>query len=332
MLRNTEKVQSEELHLTDEFSSEASDFIKRSADKDEPFFLYLSYNAPHTPLTPKAEDRALFDHLVSNDRHELAGNQVETDEERQARFDKYDEARRNFAGLVYGLDRGVGEVVKTLKETGQFDNTLIIFFSDNGGKIATGGASNVPLVGGKGDVSEGGFRVPMFMHWPNKVKAGETFTDVVSALDFFPTFAHLAGAEIPEDKELDGINIYGDYINGTDTQENYDRNIYVLRHHGGYHAVGVRHKKWKAVKIARGNAKPWALYDLENDIAETTDVSEQYPEILLDIVKNTKEWTDTHADVQPHFFHTKKFNQLWHDYNMPVYNETFQILDEQPAP
>ena len=146
-------------YMTDVLSREGVRFIKESAETDEPFFLFMSYNAPHTVLAAKEEDLALFPNLSGK--------------------------RQTYAAMVYAMDRGIGKLVDTLQETGQADSTLIVFLSDNGGR-SDQGASNFPLRGVKGDTYEGGFRTPMFFHWPQVVKAGEQYSHPVTALDFLP--------------------------------------------------------------------------------------------------------------------------------------------------
>ena len=148
-------------YITDALSREASRFITDASKKEDPFFLYLSYNAPHTPLEAKEEDLKLFQHIK-------------------------DKKRRTYAAMVYAVDRGVKNIVENLKATGQYENTLIVFFSDNGGKLKAG-ATNYPLREGKGSACEGGYRTPMFFHWPNVVPAGQTFNHTISALDFSET-------------------------------------------------------------------------------------------------------------------------------------------------
>ncbi|MEJ7736809.1 MAG: sulfatase-like hydrolase/transferase [Chitinophagaceae bacterium] len=155
LLHNKQEVDETE-YLTDAFSREASRMVKDASNKKKPFFLFVSYNAPHVPLEAKAEDLKKFENIPDKDR-------------------------RTYAAMVYAVDRGVGEIVKTLKATNQFDNTLIVFLSDNGGNFDHG-AKNTPLKGTKGDTWEGGFRVPMFFHWPEKLKGGRQFLFIKNLL------------------------------------------------------------------------------------------------------------------------------------------------------
>ncbi|MCB1212609.1 MAG: sulfatase-like hydrolase/transferase, partial [Verrucomicrobiales bacterium] len=174
-------------YMTDVLSREGVRFIKESATTKDPFFLFMSYNAPHTVLAATEEDLAKFPNLAGK--------------------------RQTYAAMVYALDRGVGELVDALKASGKYDNTLIVFLSDNGGRTDQG-ASNHPLQGGKGDTTEGGYRTPMFFHWPQVIKPDQRYDHPVTALDFYPTFARLAGAQVPVDKQLDGKDIWDAFLAG----------------------------------------------------------------------------------------------------------------------
>jgi len=292
LLHNDKQVNETE-YLTDAFSREAVRIVNDAAEKKQPFFIYLSYNAPHVPLEAKEDDLKEFANI-------------------------HDIDRRTYAAMVYAVDRGVGEIVKALKATNQFDNTLIVFLSDNGGNFDHG-ASNYPLKGTKGDAWEGGYRVPMFLHWPAKIAAGKRLDYPVSSLDFYPTFAKLANATIPEGKTLDGKEIIG-LLTGKEPLSD-DRMIYVLRHREGYNDVGARKGDWK---ITRMGNEPWGLYNIANDIGEKKNLGGQYPERLKEMVEETKQWTISH--IRPLWFYTAKDKEMWNDGEMPRYEETFEVL------
>jgi arylsulfatase B len=279
-------------YITDAFSREAVRFVKDASKKDQPFFLYLAYNAPHSPLEAKEEDMALFPNIE-------------------------DTKRRTYAGMVYAVDRGVGKIVDELKSTGAFNNTLIIFLSDNGGKESLG-ANNGALREGKGSTYEGGYRVPMFFHWPKQVPAGKRFEHPVSSLDFYPTFAGLGGATIPAGKELDGKNIWADFQAGRSPRSG--EMIYVLRHHNGFSDVGGRRDQWK---ISRVSNKLWKLFDIENDISEQQDLSSAHPKKVKAMVSEMEAWSRSHT--QPRWFYTQKEGDQWQEKKMPRYEETFQV-------
>lgn len=291
-LEHNNKEVKETEYITDALSRESVRFIKEAAQKEEPFFLYVSYNAPHVPLEAKEEDLKLFQEIK-------------------------DEKRRTYAAMVYAVDRGINKIVESLKETGQFENTLIVFFSDNGGKL-TKGATNFPLKEGKGSAHEGGYRVPMFFHWPNVVPAGEKFDAPVTALDLYPTFIGLAGAKLPEGKILDGKDIWKDFLNGKNPNKGED--IYVMRHRFGYSDVGVRKDEWKALKIYQ---QEWKLFNIEKDKSEEYDLSAEHPEILKDLVLDAEEWSK--SNVEPKWFHSEEEGEQWQAMYMPKFDVTFKI-------
>ncbi len=156
-------------YLTDFFTDEALSWLERDRPANQPWFLFLSYNAPHTPMQAKAEDMERFAH-IQNKR------------------------RQTYAAMMYALDQGVGRMHSYLQESGQLQNTLITFFSDNGG-ATNNGSWNGPLSGTKGCLREGGVRVPMIWSWPGTLPAGEHHRAPVSSLDLLPTFLAAAGAK-----------------------------------------------------------------------------------------------------------------------------------------
>ncbi len=168
-------------YLTDIFSTRAADFVKRSnrstgsgQESDKPWFLYLSYNAPHTPIMASKEKLAKYAHIK-------------------------DHKRRVLAAMMDSLDEGVGRVLKALKETGQDKNTMVWFLSDNGGPTSRNASRNDPFSGVKGDVFEGGIRVPFMVSWPGTIPGGKVVDDPVISLDILPTSLAAAGQDtVPE--------------------------------------------------------------------------------------------------------------------------------------
>jgi len=290
-LEHNGKTVQETEYMTDALSREAVRFVHEASKKQQPFFLYLSYNAPHTPLEAKEADLARFAHIK-------------------------DGKRRTYAAMVYAVDRGVGRLVDALKATDALNNTLIVFLSDNGGKIG-GGSNNAPLRMGKGSVCEGGFRVPMFFHWPGKVAAGKRFSHPVSALDFYPTFARLAGAKVPPEQKLDGTDIWESLVAGKNPRAG--KSIFALRHWNGFHNVGIRRDQWKALK--RGPAASWELFDIASDIGEKHDVSAKHAEVVRSMVAEAEKWSTTHT--QPRWFINGGSEKSWNEKNMPAYESTF---------
>lgn len=179
LLRNDERIV-ETAYLTDALSREAVHYIERY--QDQPFFLYLAYNAPHAPLeaTPKYLSR--FD-AIENTK------------------------RKTYAAMVSAVDDGVGQLLAKLEELGIADNTLIFFLSDNGGPEQKNASDNGPLRGGKSDLFEGGVRVPFALRWPEKIKQGTVYHNPVISMDIFATVIAQAQTPLRAKHPLDGVDL-----------------------------------------------------------------------------------------------------------------------------
>lgn len=289
LLRDTTEVQETE-YLTDAFSREAVRVINTATTKHQPFFLYLAYNAPHVPLEAKKEDLKKFAYIKDKDR-------------------------RTYAAMVYAVDRGIKNIVQALKDTHQYDNTMIVFLSDNGGNTDHG-ANNAPLRGRKGDTWEGGYRSPMFVHWPQRISPEGQYHYPVSSLDLYPTLANLAKASITSNKQLDGQDISTSILSGQPPANM--RMIYALRYRDSYCDIGARQGDWKIVRMG---AAPWRLYNITKDIGEEHDVSSQFPDRVVQMKTATKKWTKTH--VTPLWFYTPEDQQMWQEGILPGYDQAF---------
>ncbi len=235
ILRAGQPVEEKEF-LTDALTREAVNFVDRN--KDRPFFLYLSYNAVHSPLQGAERYMEKFAHI--EDIH-----------------------RRIFAAMLANLDDSVGAVLKKIKDTGLQDNTLVVFFSDNGGPTRELTSSNAPLRGEKGQVYEGGLRVPFLMRWPGVIPATSVYSNPVSTLDLFPTACAAAGTK-PQKKKYDGINLLP-FLTGKSDE---------APHRHLFWRIGDRHALRKGDwKILRQRSKSWSLYNLKEDIGETNDLA-----------------------------------------------------------
>lgn len=282
-------------YITDALSREAVNFVEQAGKKQsQPFFLYLAYNAPHVPLEAKAEDIAKFAHIK-------------------------DKKRRIYAAMVHAVDRGVQRVVDSLEATGQLENTLIVFMSDNGGKTQQGGV-NLPLKEGKGSAHEGGHRVPMFAYWPKGIAAQEQhFPYPVSSLDLYPTFTQLAGAELPAKKLLDGKDLLPAVLAKKPVRAG--ESLYVMRHRTAASDVSVRRDNFKAVRT-KATGK-WQLYDIDKDISEKNDISSKHPQLLQDMVTDMAHWS--WSNTAPQWFHIHEEGQKWREDAMPRHGETFDL-------
>ncbi|MFA5688075.1 MAG: sulfatase-like hydrolase/transferase [Kiritimatiellales bacterium] len=230
-------------YLTDILTREALQFICDS--KDAPFFLYLAYNAPHTPL--EATEKYLA-------RHQ----------------DIQDEKRRTYAAMLSAVDDGVGEILSLLDELNLAQNTLIFFLSDNGGPTWDNASNNQPLRGAKSSLYEGGVRVPFLMRWPGVLPENKVYELPVSSLDIAATMAAVAGAAPSADRPLDGVNLVP-YLTGKNDERPH-RMLWWRKYDQGF--FSIRYDDWKLVKT--GPAVQ--LMDLPNDIGEKTNLIKQYPE------------------------------------------------------
>jgi arylsulfatase A-like enzyme len=243
-------------YLTDEFSDEAARFIERNQAK--PFFLYLAYNAPHSPLQASEKYLARF-----------AGIQ--------------NEKRRTYAAMVSAVDDGAGKVLGKLRELGLEDDTLVVFLSDNGGP-ADNGSDNGPLRGGKGGPHEGGIRVPFAAQWPGKIPKGLVYQNPVISLDIFASIAALAKAKVDPARPLDGVNLLP-YLTGKNPGAPHDA-IYLRMYDKG--AYVVRQGDFKLVIGQKGGSGE--LYNLKQDVGEKKDLAESNTEKLGILEKMRTKW------------------------------------------
>jgi arylsulfatase B len=243
ILRHSQPVE-ETANLTDAFTREAEHFIARH--RAQPFFLCLAYNAVHSPLQAADAYLARLTHL--DDMH-----------------------RRIFAALLAQLDDGVGRVVARVRAEGLEERTLIVFLSDNGGPTRELTSSNAPLRGEKGQLLEGGVRVPFVMQWKGRLPAGRDEPRMVSSLDLFPTALAAAGVAPPA--RLDGVDLLS-RLAASDTEPLRWRHYWRV----GPQAA-LREGDWK---IYRGRAdKAWQLYQLRDDPGEARDLAASHPDRLV---------------------------------------------------
>ena len=249
VVRNGRIVPKQELsYLTDDFTDEAVSFIKDHQAK--PFFMYLAYNAPHAPIHATRQYLAKTDHIE-------------------------DGPRSAYAAMVVGVDTGVGRIKATLEDLDLLHNTLIFFYSDNGGHSL--GASNYPYRGHKGMLFEGGIRVPFFMTWPASLRRRQTFLPPITALDIFPTALAAAGIAVPPKLALDGTNLLP-YIRG----EKFDvphKTLY-WRYSGGK-GYAVRRGSLKLVRSEYQQRV--LLFDMVNDPLEQHDLAAARPTAVRDL-------------------------------------------------
>jgi arylsulfatase A-like enzyme len=238
------------------------DFVERmapGAKQGTPFFLSLHYTAPHWPWETR-EDHALAAEVKSNLFH-LHGGNIHT-----------------YQRMIHHMDEGIGWVIEALKKTGQIDNTLIVFTSDNGGERFS---DNWPLVGGKMDLTEGGIRVPWIAHWPQVIAAGGTSAQHCMTMDWSATMLELAGAEAAAELPFDGVSL-APVLNNA--KHAFDRPLYWRMNHRGQRALRLGDYKYLRVD---GNDY---LFNLVADERERANLGQRQPERLAEMRTAWEAW------------------------------------------
>jgi arylsulfatase A-like enzyme len=261
----------EEGYTTALLGDEAVKFIEKQ-NPNEPLYLYLAFNAPHSPYQAPREYLEKYGGIADPDR-------------------------RTYAAMVAAMDDQIGRVVEALDKRKMRENTLIIFHSDNGGlqddKLAgevpaKPVADNDPFRGGKGTVYEGGCRVAALANWPGRIKAGVTVDQLLHAVDLYPTFVGLGGGRTDKAKPLDGLDIWPTISQGkpsprTEVVYNLEPSV-----------AGIRQGDWKLVWHASLPAS-LELYNLADDPYEKTDVAAKHPEKVAALQKRANELAATQA-------------------------------------
>lgn len=264
MRRNAEVIEPQG-HATDLFSQWAADYLKdRAAKPNQPFFLYLAYNAPHFPIEPPAEWLAKVKQRAPHLNEKRAAN----------------------VAFVEHLDDRIGQVLTALDETGLSQNTVVVFSADNGGSLPHA-QNNDPWRGGKQDHYDGGLRVPFMIRWPGQISPGSISDYAGLNFDLFPTFLELAGAKPSTD--LDAVSLLP-ILKGE--QMEASRDLYFVRREGGPAYGG---KSYEA--LIRGDWKlmqndPWSpleLYNLKSDPQEQTNLATQAPKVFRELSETLRQ-------------------------------------------
>lgn len=262
----------------DLFAADALDFIKQH--QKERFFLYLPFTIPHVDLdVPEESKQEYLGKLEPEKPYGTPGGQ-------HYRYEKYPHA--TFAGMITHMDRDIGRILDLLKELGIEENTLVMFASDNGATPA-GGAdpkffdSNGPYRGIKRDLYEGGIITPMIAWWPGTIEPGRVTDHISGFQDVLPTLADLVKVEAPDN--IDGISFLPTLLDKPNEQQEHDYLYWEFVEQGGKRAL--RQGDWKVVqlKLSSKNPKPVELYNLADDVGETTDLAKKHPEKLQELVK-----------------------------------------------
>jgi len=243
-------------YITDDKGDECVGFIRRH--REEPFFLFASFNAPHTPLQATEEDLLRYAHVPEI-------------------------RRRTYCAMVHRLDLNVGKITAELKALDLYDNTVILFLSDNGGPVSgeEPWTLNAPLRGSKGILLEGGIRVPFSMTWPKQLRAGTTFHQPVSSLDLTPTFVALAGGSIKPSDPMDGTNLIPFLKERSgEAPHRYMYWRFTI-------SASIREGDWKLIRLP--DRLPM-LYHLKEDIAEQHNVAHLHRPRVEKMLKMLGDW------------------------------------------
>ena len=260
-------------YLTDVLTEQANEFIEEN--KDRPFFLYLTHYAVHTPIQAKDELAKKYQGKPKTPHHTNA----------------------KYAAMIESLDDSVGAVLAKLEELRLSENTLVVFFSDNGG--FGGATSNHPLRGAKGMLYEGGIREPLVIKWPGVTKPGSSCSEPVIGFDLYPTFAEVAGAKVPLETKLDGrslIPMLKDASHPLDRVALYWHFPCYLQGNGDPHGGPFRTTPAGAIRMGDWKLIEWfetgrtELYNLRDDISESKDLSKSQPEQHEKLMAAMQHW------------------------------------------
>ncbi len=263
----------------------------------EPFFLYVPFNAPHDSSSLEPEIRSS---VQAPDKFKQMYPPVEPEFREVSQFRYAAPASvvtpaariRDYRAAVTCMDASIGKMLALLERKGALDNTIVIFFSDNGG---SGGADNSPLRGHKAQMWEGGIRVPCLVRWPDgKVPAGAVCHEFLSSLELFPSLATASGADLPKGVVLDGFDWWPVLCHQKKTPR---QEMFWQRKE----LIGARVGRWKWVDMGdtdQGNQRG-GLFDLRSDIGEQHDLSLARPEVLAAIKTRYANWRGEMEAAQP---------------------------------
>ena len=277
-------------------ADEVSRYI-RERDTQKPFFIYMPFIAPHTPLDAPAELQEKYKD-IDTDLPPARSNQTDSTR-RISKMLMRESARPMYAAVVDGMDQAIGQVLNTLDEEGLSDNTIVLFFSDNGGAAYSyGGADNAPLRGGKGETFEGGIRVVSLMRWPEKLQGGQIFDQVMTVMDVFPTLADAAGVDPLNTFEFDGSSLWSSISEGTThTREDMIMFASEIPIYGSFKLTAFDNT-WKLVQEMEQDQLSTTvtnyLFKIVDDPNEYNNLAAEYPDIVVSMSKAISEWRALH--------------------------------------
>jgi len=277
-------------------AKEASRWI-RERDTSRPFFLYVPFIAPHTPLDAPEDLQAKYADF--EDDRPPARSEFTDSSRRMSRLLLQPSARPMYAAVVDAMDQAIGQILDAVEDEGVRENTIVLFLSDNGGAAyASGGANNAPFRGGKGETFEGGIRVVALMRWPNRIEPGTKVEDIVSVMDVFPTLAAAAGIEPGNHRKLDGRNLWSALDNGE--RFSRDRKLFFAAEMTvpGTLMTTTFDDEWKLVqRIVQTQLTTEVtnhLFRIAEDPYERNNLAARHPKLVADLSEEIVGWRAIH--------------------------------------
>lgn len=272
-------------------ADEVSRYI-RERDQSKPFFVYMPFIAPHTPLDAPQELQDKYKDINTDLEPSRAKGTDET--RRLSKLMMQPSARPMYAAVVDGMDQAIGQVLDTLDSEGITDNTIVLFFSDNGGAAySVGGADNIPLRGGKGETFEGGIRVVSVMRWPEVIKPAQKLTDIMTVMDVFPTLAEAAGIDMQNQRKLDGSSMWLAIAEGVPKpRQDWIYFASEVPIYGSFNLT-VFNEEWKLVQEIEQDQLATTvtnyLFRIQDDPNEYNNLASEYPDLVQALSKLIQE-------------------------------------------
>lgn len=267
-IRENDQFTTFEGYLTDVLADKAVEFINKN--KEQPFFIYWSPNAVHTPMQATKTD---LDRFKGHSRQKLAA-------------------------MTWALDRAIGKITQKLEKENLLDNTLLFFLSDNGGATSNQ-SSNVPLKGFKGNKYEGGHRVAFFAHWPKIIQQPSTFNGLTSALDIYATAVNVAQAPVPPTLSLDGVSLLP-FFKGERTGNPHETLF--------WRKEGMAASRKADYKMIRVDSLGYRLYNLKNDLGESDNLTEKERTQLTSMQSDMTDWE--RGLMKPLWIESQEWNEV----------------------
>ena len=292
-------------YLTDYLTDQAIELIKQ--DGDEPFYLNMSYYSVHTPIQAKeeyidkyrkkAKELGLSEEVPS----EIIGPNVFQANPDEVLRRRLEQSMPEYAAMIEILDENIGRIISTLKEQGIYDDTVIVFTSDNGGlangtgpreENRCGITCNAPLKNGKAWMCDGGIRVSQFIRWPGHTQAGERCDTPVTSTDFYPSLLEMAGAPAKPEQHVDGVSLCP-LLNKSGPLERESIFWHFPHYHGVAQSPGTAMRKGDYKLIEYYDTKSFELYNLKEDISEERELSAKEPEKLAELKTELSAWKES---------------------------------------